>query len=328
MGFWSMFGKKPKPEKRMAIWQCKNNPLIPLGKEGQWDEVWATWASIVRLNPKDWRIYYTGRDGVGHLRIGLAFSEDGITWEKYRNNPILEVSPSGFWDSLYVYGPIVWRESTSWKMIFTGCDAFESSHYQVGLASSPDGISWKKFEGNPVFADPNPANMNKFGQHETEGWGLIKDEGEYYLFYNPVSRKPRQVWIAHSTDLIAWRPVSTRPILPSTGFSWQLGYMKYCGWPFGREDSMYLFASVSNARYTKSRIGLWRIQGSLSSIKYKEFLGYITEASTGWCEREVDTPYVLEDTESKKLFCYYSGRSRSGEWNEGLAFFKLEELEL
>ena len=328
MSFWQLFRKKPKSKKRIVTWQYRNNPLLPLGKKGQWDVVWATWASVVRLGSKDWRMYYTGRDRARHLRIGLAFSDDGVTWEKYQGNPILDISPPGDWDSLYVRAPIVWKENASWKMIFTGCDAFDSSHYQIGLALSSDGISWTKFEGNPVFDDLNPANTNRFGQHETEGWGLIRDEDGYYLFYSPVSRKPRQIWIAHSTDLIAWKPVSTRPVLPSEGFPWQLGYMKYCGWPFRHKGFMYLIAPVSNVNYTKSRMGLWRMLGPLSCIRRKEFLGYTIEASSGWCEKEVDAPYVLEDTESKKLFFYYSGRSSSEVWTEGLAFFNLEGLAL
>jgi len=325
VSFWPLFRKKPKPKKRIVTCQYRNNTLLPLGKKGQWDEVWATWASVVRPGPEDWRMYYTGKDMLGHLRIGLAFSEDGITWEKYRGNPILDIGPSRSWDSFYVYGSIIWRESTCWKMIFTGCAALDSSHYQVGLALSSDGISWTKFKDNPVFDDLNPANINRFGQHETEGWGLIKDKGGYYLFYNPVSRKPRQIWIARSTDLVVWKPVSTRPVLQSVGFSWQLGYMKYCAWPFRHKGYMYLVASVSNVSYTKSRMGLWRIHGPLSSIKHIEFLGYILETSTDWCEGEVDAPCILKDTESKKLFCYYSGRSKNGEWTEGLCWFNLEE---
>ena len=322
---WPRLRKKGQPKRGVMSWQHGNNPLLLLGQKGQWDEVWSTWASIVRLDAKDWRMYYTGRDRLGHLRIGLAFSEDGITWEKSRGNPILDIGPPNSWDSLYAYGPIVWKARTHWKMIFTGCDALDSSHYQVGLAVSSDGVNWEKFEGNPVFEDHNPANINRFGEHETEAWGLIKDGEENYLFYNPVSRKPRQIWIAHSKDLIAWKPISTSPVLPSAGFPWQLGYMKYCAWPFRHNEFTYLAASVSNVGYTKSRMGLWRIYGPLSSIKNTEFLGYLTDASSVWCEEEVDAPCILEDAGGNKLLCYYSGRSKSGEWTEGLVFFTLEE---
>lgn len=269
-------------------------------------------------------MYYTGRDRLGHLRIGLAFSENGIAWEKHRGNPILDIGKIGSWDSLYAYSPIVLREGTSWKMIFTGCDTLDSSHYQVGLALSSDGTAWTKFKDNPVFDDLNPANINRFGQHETEGWGLMKDEGSYYLFYNPVSRKPRQIWIAQSKDLVAWKPLSARPVLPSTGLPWQLGYMKYCAWPFRHKEYTHLVASVSNVNYTKSRMGLWRMCGPLCSIKHIEFLGYILETSTGWYEEEVDTPCILQETENRKLLCYYGGRSK-GKWTEGLCWINLEE---
>jgi len=321
-----LLGGGTQLKENVKIWQeHQNNPLLPLGEKGEWDEVYATWASVLQLNSREWRMYYSGKDKTMHIRIGLALSKDGINWAKYKNNPILDVSPPGNWDSLYVYCPVVWKEGASWKMMFTGCDALDSSHYQVGLAQSSDGINWTKYKNNPVFNDLNPTSKNKFGQYETEGWGLMNDKTGYYLFYNTVTRKPRQVSIAHSTDLISWTPVSKNPVLLRKGFSWQLGYMKYCAWPFRQGKYFYCLASVSNAEYTKSKIGLWRIEGPLNSIRKVEFLGYVLERSAEWCTKELDTPYTIKDIESKRIHCYYSGRSSSGNWTEGLAFTDMEE---
>jgi len=238
----------------------------------------------------------------------------------------LDVGSPGAWDVFYVYCPMVWKEKGSWKMLFTGCYSPRSMHFQVGLAQSQDGTSWTKFKGNPVLNSDHAWDLNRFQRHETEGWGLLVNNSRYYLFYNPVTRKPRQVGVAMSYDLISWEFLFPHAILPSEGFPWELGYMKYCAFPFEYGKYTYLFASVSDVNYSKSKIGLWRLIGSLPSTKGIEFLGYVLGTSGEWCKREVDTPFLVSDFSSDRLFCYYGGRSVRNEWTEGLALIKTQEL--
>lgn len=67
----------------------EHNPLFPLGSPGQWDEVDASWGSVLRSAPHDWRMYYSGKDRKGYLRIGIALSGDDVNWKKYDGNPML-----------------------------------------------------------------------------------------------------------------------------------------------------------------------------------------------------------------------------------------------
>lgn len=102
--------------------------------------------------------------------------------------------------------------------------------------------------------------------------------------------------------------------------------MKYCACPLKFGKHTYLLASVSNADYTKSKIGLWRLIGSLSSVKGIEFLGYLLGTSAGWCERELDTPFLVSDLSTDRLLCYYAGRSAKNEWTEGAALINMPEV--
>lgn len=302
----------------LETWRLfEHNPLLPLGALGQWDEVCASWGSIVHTAPSDWRMYYSGRDRNGLLRIGLALSENGIDWKKYVNNPIVDIGNLRDWDSRYVYCPVVWVEDSCWMMIFTGCNS--SDHYQIGVASSDDGItSWSKSERNPVFCDSaDPVRKNAFGMPETEGWGLMKQNGRYLLLYNSVTIKPREVYVAESTDLFSWRRALPAPLLSSEGTPSDLGYMKYCAWPHSTGQHYLIFAATSNGNYAKSAIGLWKTSSLLSGER-PFFLGYALRATKGWCEMEVDTPVVLHD--SQKAYLYFGGRSSTNRWTEGLAF--------
>jgi predicted GH43/DUF377 family glycosyl hydrolase len=303
----------------------KVNPLLPLGRGDDWDSVYATWASILH-DGTCWRMYYSGKDKLGYIRIGLAVSQDGLNWTKCNSNPILDVGRASAWDALLVYCPIVWRLKSSWKMIFTGCDSSNSLHFQVGLAESRDGIYWTKFKDNPVFNSRNDWDLNRFGNHETEGWGLLSDNNRYYLFYNPVTRLPRQVGVAMSHDLVSWKTPISHAILPSEGFPWETGHMKYCAWPFRFKEDIYLLASASDLNYFKSRIGLWRLVGSLPEVKSVDFIGYVLGTNSDWCRKEVDTPFVVFEESDKRPFCYYGGRSVRNKWTEGAAFIDMKEL--
>lgn len=296
------------------------NPLLFPGKQSDWDSTYATWASLIRENTS-WLMYYSGKDKAGHLRIGLALSQDGLKWTKYKDNPILDVGVQGSWDAMLVYCPIVWKEANSWKMMFTGCDSLDSHHFQIGLAVSYDGISWNKSERNPIFSSYNSWTLNSWGKHEAEGWGLFFDGHEYNLLYNPVSRRPRQIGLATSKDLVSWKELP-EPILPSHGFPWELGYMKYCAHTFKCGENIYLLSAVSNISYSKSRIGLWRVS-SLRHIRDMQFLGYIVDTSSNWSEKEVDTPFMVEDAANRRVLCYYGGKSRGNNWYEGLVSVEL-----
>jgi predicted GH43/DUF377 family glycosyl hydrolase len=268
-------------------------------------------------------MYYSGKDTAGRVRIGLGLSQDGLKWTKCKNNPILDVGMPGSWDDWLVYCPHVWRDGASWKMIFTGCDSLDS-YFQIGLASSIDGIKWEKSRRNPIFSSCNSWTLNSLGKHETEGWGLLFDGREYSLLYNPVTRKPRQVGLATSKDLVSWQEFP-EPILPSHGFPWELGYMKYCAHVFKSKEGFYLLCAMSNMSYSKSRIGVWRMS-SLGKTRKKQFLGYVVDTSFEWCKMEVDTPFVIEDAGNRRILCYYGGRSKQNQWNEGLISIDLEAL--
>ena len=55
-------------------------------------------------------MWYDGHDSTV-WRIGYATSEDGIHWTKYMGNPVLHEGPEGNWDSAYVWGSSVIKDS-------------------------------------------------------------------------------------------------------------------------------------------------------------------------------------------------------------------------
>ncbi|AFK22593.1 glycoside hydrolase family 130 protein [Pyrococcus sp. ST04] len=120
-------------------------------------------------------------------RIGLAISEDGITFLKHPE-PVLE--PEYSWERRGVEDPRIVRIGKKFIMTYTGYDGRRA---RLCLATSKNLVSWKKH--GPIF--------DEFPQ--TKGWtksGAILDKkvnGRYIMYFGDSN-----IWIAYSKDGITW----------------------------------------------------------------------------------------------------------------------------
>ena len=72
------------------------NPILEKGETGSWEDRYVLYQHVL-WDGTEYKMWYMGFDG-GTKAIGLATSVDGINWEKYENNPVLEKGASGEWD--------------------------------------------------------------------------------------------------------------------------------------------------------------------------------------------------------------------------------------
>ncbi|MGE5351219.1 MAG: hypothetical protein ACM3P0_03995 [Acidobacteriota bacterium] len=87
-------------------------------------------------------MYYTSTTPL--FNLNLAQSQDGIHWTKYSGNPIL--LPEASWEMSGIVYPSVIYDGTKFMMIYDNWD-----RTGFGIATSTDGITWKKDPKNPVF---------------------------------------------------------------------------------------------------------------------------------------------------------------------------------
>jgi hypothetical protein len=73
------------------------------------------------------------------LWANVGFSQ--TEWKKYPGNPVLDLGPSGTWDDYDVSGPTVLFDGKKYQMWYYGSDG---SNYEIGYATSADGIVWVK----------------------------------------------------------------------------------------------------------------------------------------------------------------------------------------
>ncbi len=113
------------------------------------DATGAQWPSVVRIGDR-WAAYYTGLSGPGrgNGRIGVAFSDDGVTWTKHPE-PVLV--PTEQWEQRSLDRPRVVSTPEGLVMLYTGLDL-----NRRGLATSTDGIAWTKVPGPSIVQDDLP----------------------------------------------------------------------------------------------------------------------------------------------------------------------------
>ncbi|EDX74103.1 Glycosyl hydrolases family 32 [Coleofasciculus chthonoplastes PCC 7420] len=126
-------------------WEKVGQILGP-GEPGSFDERGIGTRHVLNING-DYVMFYEGVNTSGYHSIGLAISEDGITWEKQKGykagGAVFSHAPkgSGRWDARAVGTPwVVSMEDGSFRMYYIGANEGGhdelSSQHQIGLAVS------------------------------------------------------------------------------------------------------------------------------------------------------------------------------------------------
>jgi predicted GH43/DUF377 family glycosyl hydrolase len=134
-------------------WEKAASPVLETGPRGSWDERGVADPYVFHAGGA-YYMYYLGQDRARRQRLGLARSEDGVTWWKLRSNPVLELGSAGSFDEVGLGEPAVWALRGRYWMLYTGRDAAE--HRRLGLASSADGVRWQRASEAPIIAGSQP----------------------------------------------------------------------------------------------------------------------------------------------------------------------------
>ena len=122
-------------------WVRSGAPVLPVGPWGSWDERGVGDPYVIRVRG-NYYMFYLGQDRARRQRIGVAVSRDGVSWQKLRSNPILELGEYGAFDANGLGEPAVWSARGYYWMLYTGRDRDEVR--RMGMARSRDGVSWEK----------------------------------------------------------------------------------------------------------------------------------------------------------------------------------------
>lgn len=104
-------------------------PVLDIGEKGEWDEKSISDPKIIR-HKNLYLMFYSGMDRNGVERVGAAVSSDLIKWEKYRKNPVIDVSSRG-WDRISAARADVQKVNGQYYMFYSGRRRY---FYDIGMA--------------------------------------------------------------------------------------------------------------------------------------------------------------------------------------------------
>ncbi len=170
---------------------------------------------LKKKDGKFWTLYGAyPRQGGYELRPGyegVACSEDGLTWQRAKDQPILSVHDvdCGTWEKDCIYQPWLVEHEGSY---FNFYNAANGSVEQMGLALSSDLLNWKRFPENPVLRN-TPGGYD--AQFCSDG-KVFRDGDHWVMFYFGVGRGGAHIMAACSRDLHRWT-VHPEPLYKAGG---------------------------------------------------------------------------------------------------------------
>jgi predicted GH43/DUF377 family glycosyl hydrolase len=183
-----------------------------------WDEFAVQKPSVLQ-EASGYKLWYDGLDPDGNTQVGLARSADGVRWKKFSQNPVLDGEPDA-WDGTGEHAPFVMKAGNLYKMWYEGSDG---SVRQLGYATSRDGITWRKYPGNPVLH----AGPEAYDQLVAGHGSVLYEDGLYKLWYHAIGDLDgmgdldASIAYATSPDGVHW--TKHGPVLVGAPDSWDTG---------------------------------------------------------------------------------------------------------
>ncbi|HOF20827.1 MAG TPA: hypothetical protein PLO24_06210 [Bacteroidales bacterium] len=139
----------------------------------------------------------------GKHEVSEDFPAEMVKFTPYEHNPVFTGTKENTWDRHIRERGFILFEAGLYRMWYTGYDGGGNSVKFLGYATSPDGIHWSRYEGNPVF-----------DSKWTEDMFVFRHGSKYYMYAEGTGD------VAHlliSDDGINWNEQGDLIILTTRG---------------------------------------------------------------------------------------------------------------
>jgi predicted GH43/DUF377 family glycosyl hydrolase len=204
--------------------EYENNPVFNPGPAGSWEDESIS-GPYVLFDGSTYHMWYAGNDGK-NTRIGYATSSDGIAWTRYEGNPVMDKGSAGSWESVGVWPDCIYFDGSTYHMWYGGGDG-TSIESRIGYATSSDGITWNKYEDNPVL-EPDTVTWDQAGRGAPH---VLFHDNQYHMWY--TGSDVGWLWgldgvgYATSPDGIEWKKYENNPVIEPDIGEWDSQYAGY-----------------------------------------------------------------------------------------------------
>lgn len=277
-----------------------------------WDGTRVFRPSVI-YNGSMFMMWYSGGSGGVH-NIGLATSSDGKTWTRYAQdpnfapNPVLTPGSPGNWDSDSVDESWIIQDGGQYKMWYSGQHwnpEGSIQNWEIGYATSPDGIHWTKYTGNPVLM---PGTSGSFDDKYVWRPIVVATGSGFLMYYRgapQTSGTAAKAGFAASSDGIHWTKTGVLSMPQGSSdwdaFSRSTGTLNLGG--VIKADATYIMSYSSiKTQDSPQEIG---VATSNDGTNWTPYLGnpVITYGSSGFDKAGVTRPTIV--IVGDKYYVYY-----------------------
>ena len=201
-----------------------------------------------------------------------------------KDGPIFTAGSASDWDAALRERGWILKEGDSWRMWYTGYDGTREGLKMLGLATSPDGVTWTRHPDNPIYSD-----------HWVEDMQVVKHDGRYLMFAEGAGDHAQ---LLTSPDGVKWTRKRTLDVRQTSGEPLSEG-------PYGtptvyfEDGTWYLF-------YERYDAGIWLA----TSTDLKTFTNIQEEPVLSPGPKEHDRLMIAMNQIVKRgdrYFAYYHG---------------------
>jgi predicted GH43/DUF377 family glycosyl hydrolase len=130
---------------------------------------------------------------------GVAVSDDGLTWRRAKDQPVLSIRDPDCadWEKSCIYQPWLLEHN---GRFFDFYNAAKGSREQTGLAFSTDLLNWMRYPANPIVRN-RPGGYDAGFCSDPK---VFRDGDHWTMIYFGVGKGAAHIMIAFSRDLVHW----------------------------------------------------------------------------------------------------------------------------